>query len=137
VFYVVLVVHMVLCVAIIGLVLIQQGKGASVGVSFGGGSNTIFGAAGAGNVLTRMTTTFAVLFMVTSLVLIKMYAGAGTERGASSVDPLKGSVMERSASESAASSSEQAAPPQAPVQAPAASAPASAQSGAAEGTDKK
>jgi len=95
---------MVLCVIVIGLVLLQQGKGASVGVSFGGGSNTVFGAAGAGNVLTKATTIVAVLLMLTSLVLIKMYAGSGTEGGGAPVDPLKGSVMERSVAPEAVSS---------------------------------
>lgn len=138
-FYLVLVIHMVLCVAIIGLVLIQQGKGASVGVSFGGGSNTIFGASGAGNVLTRMTTTFAVLFMITSLVLIKMYAGAGSQNGAAAVDPLKGSVMERSAEAPAkAAASEAAAPAKAPAaEAPAAQAPAPQVPGQAGAAEKK
>ncbi len=103
-FYLVLVAHMVLCVIVIGLVLLQQGKGASVGVSFGGGSNTVFGAAGAGNVLTKATTIVAVLLMLTSLVLIKLYAGSGTERSGAPVDPLKGSVMERSVSSEAVSS---------------------------------
>lgn len=96
-FYLVLVAHMALCVIVIGLVLLQQGKGASVGVSFGGGSNTLFGASGAGSVLTRATTTVAVLLMLTSLVLIKMYAGAGSARSGAPADPLQGSVMETSA----------------------------------------
>lgn len=105
-FTLVLTIHILLCLAIVGLVLLQQGKGASVGVSFGGGSNTLFGAAGAGNVLTKATTACAVLFMISSLVLIKMYAGAGAERSAPP-DPLKGSVMERSTTESTQSESTQ------------------------------
>lgn len=113
-FTLVLTIHIVLCLAIIGLVLLQQGKGASVGVSFGGGSNTLFGASGAGNVLTKATTTCAVLFMITSLALIKMHAGAGAERSAPS-DPLKGSVMERSVTESAQPSSASEAENSAPV----------------------
>lgn len=66
----VVVVHVVVAVAIIGLVLIQQGKGADMGASFGSGaSQTIFGSAGSGNALTRSTTWLALVFFVTSLSL--------------------------------------------------------------------
>ncbi|MFM1847566.1 MAG: hypothetical protein RL417_1040 [Pseudomonadota bacterium] len=128
----VLIVHGLLCVAIIGLVLVQQGKGASVGVSFGGGSNTLFGAAGAGNVLTKMTTTLAVLFMITSLVLIKMYAGMGAERGGAPADPLKGSVMERSAVETTGEQQPSEPANAAPAEAAQAPAPAAPPSGSTE-----
>jgi preprotein translocase subunit SecG len=125
VFTFVLILHGLLCVAIIGLVLLQQGKGASVGVSFGGGSNTLFGASGAGNVLTKATTTAAVLLMITSLVLIKMYAGGGSARTGAPIDPLKGSVMERSAGEAGAATQSSEPKPVEPVPAaPVESAPA-------------
>jgi len=66
----IVVIHIVSAVAIIGLVLIQQGKGADMGASFGSGaSQTIFGSAGTGNVLTKSTTWLAALFFVTSLTL--------------------------------------------------------------------
>jgi len=55
-------------------VLLQQGKGASMGAVFGGSSSTIFGSSGAGNFLTRLTTAAAVIFMLTSLTLT--YASA-------------------------------------------------------------
>ncbi|MDW6003067.1 preprotein translocase subunit SecG [Vibrio mangrovi] len=65
-----LVIYLLAAVAIIGLVLIQQGKGADMGASFGAGaSNTVFGASGSGNFLTRMTAIFATVFLVISLVL--------------------------------------------------------------------
>lgn len=66
----VLVIHVVAALAVIGLVLIQQGKGADMGSGFGGGaSNTVFGSAGAGNFLTRLTTWIAIAFFVTSFGL--------------------------------------------------------------------
>ena len=69
-FTVLLVLYLLAAVAIIGLVLIQQGKGADMGASFGAGaSNTVFGAGGSGNFLTRMTAIFATVFLVISLVL--------------------------------------------------------------------
>ncbi|GDY28329.1 MULTISPECIES: preprotein translocase subunit SecG [unclassified Agarivorans] len=65
-----LVVYLVVALTLIGLVLIQQGKGADMGASFGSGaSNTVFGSSGSGNFLTRATAIFATLFIVISLVL--------------------------------------------------------------------
>ena len=55
---------------LIGMVLIQQGKGADMGASFGGGgSNTVFGSTGSGNFMTRTTAILATLFFVISLIL--------------------------------------------------------------------
>jgi preprotein translocase subunit SecG len=65
-----LVVHILLAFGVIGLVMIQQGKGADAGASFGGGaSQTVFGGQGSGNFLSRMTAIGATLFFITSLVL--------------------------------------------------------------------
>lgn len=65
-----LVVYLLVALALIGLVLIQQGKGASAGASFGAGASaTVFGSAGSGNFLTRTTAILAILFFAISLVL--------------------------------------------------------------------
>ena len=65
-----LVVYLVVAIILIGFVLIQQGKGAGMGASFGSGaSNTVFGASGAGNFMTRTTAALAIAFFVLSLVL--------------------------------------------------------------------
>ena len=65
-----LVVYLLVAMAIIGLVLVQQGKGASMGASFGAGaSNTVFGSSGSGNFMTRATAILATIFFVVSLVL--------------------------------------------------------------------
>lgn len=66
---VITVLHVVACFVLIVVVLLQTGKGADIGAVFGGSSQTIFGSSGAGNLLTRLTTWTAVVFMVTSLVL--------------------------------------------------------------------
>jgi len=64
------VLHVMVCLVLIVVVLLQHGKGADIGAVFGGGaSNTVFGSRGAGNFLTRLTTGAALLFMVTSLTL--------------------------------------------------------------------
>lgn len=63
------VLHIVFAVLLIIIVLLQQGKGADVGATFGGGGNTLFGASGADTFLTRITTFLALSFMVTSIYL--------------------------------------------------------------------
>ena len=70
-FYEILVfVYVIVAIMLIGFVLIQQGKGADMGASFGsGGSNTVFGSTGSGNFLTRTTAILATLFFVISLIL--------------------------------------------------------------------
>ena len=66
----VLVGHVFAAIAVIGLVLIQHGKGADAGAGFGGGaSSTVFGSGGAGNFLQRVTTGIAITFFVTSFGL--------------------------------------------------------------------
>jgi preprotein translocase subunit SecG len=67
---IVLIVHLLLALAIIGLILLQQGKGADMGASFGAGaSQTLFGSDGSGNVLTRATAWLSALFFATSFGL--------------------------------------------------------------------
>lgn len=62
--------HLLTAFAIIGLILLQQGKGAEMGASFGGGaSQTLFGASGSGNFFSKLTAVFAFVFFVTSFSL--------------------------------------------------------------------
>ncbi len=61
--------HVVVCLLLILIVLLQRGKGADMGAAFGGSSQTVFGSGGAIGFLGKMTTVIAVLFMVTSLAL--------------------------------------------------------------------
>lgn len=62
--------HLLIALAIIGLIMLQQGKGADIGASFGGGgSQTLFGSEGSGSVLTKATAWLAVLFFATSFGL--------------------------------------------------------------------
>lgn len=66
----VLVVHILLAILMIVLILVQHGKGADAGASFGGGgAATVFGASGSGNFLTRLTGILTALFFITSLTL--------------------------------------------------------------------
>jgi preprotein translocase subunit SecG len=87
-FYFVIVVHVIVSLFLIGVILVQQGRSADLAGAFGGqGSQTAFGPRAAANVLTRLTTWCAVIFMVTSLSLTIMY-----ERGNHSHSVLSGSA---------------------------------------------
>jgi preprotein translocase subunit SecG len=61
--------HVVACIVLILVVLLQAGKGANMGAAFGGSSQTVFGSTGAGTFLGKMTTAVAVMFMFTSFFL--------------------------------------------------------------------
>ena len=108
----ILIVHCLLALMIIGLVLLQRGKGAEAGAGFGSGaSGTVFGARGTSTLFSRLTAVFAALFFATSLTLA--YLGARP-----SSEPT--STLEQRAAQQAAQ--KQPAIPAAPV--PVAPAPA-------------
>ena len=74
--------HVIACFAIIGIVLLQAGKGADIGSAFGGaGSQAVFGSMGTPTVLGKITTAVAILFTITSFSLALL----GGERGSSVV----------------------------------------------------
>jgi preprotein translocase subunit SecG len=112
---IVLSVHVLLALMIIGLVLLQRGKGAEAGAGFGSGaSGTVFGARGTSTLFSKLTAVFAALFFVTSLTLA--YIGARP-----TAEPA--SVLERAAQ---AATATQPAAPVTPPAAPAPTAPAPA-----------
>jgi preprotein translocase subunit SecG len=81
-YQVLIIIYLIVALCLIGLVLIQHGKGADMGASFGAGSSaTIFGSSGSGNFLTKATTWLAIAFFAISLVL-----GNLTANNVSSVD---------------------------------------------------
>ncbi|MGA2168862.1 MAG: preprotein translocase subunit SecG [Terracidiphilus sp.] len=72
--YFVVVLHILVCFFLIGVVLLQQGRSADLAGAFGGqGSQTAFGPRAAANVLTRLTTWSAIIFMLTSIGLTVLY----------------------------------------------------------------
>ncbi|HEY3658886.1 MAG TPA: preprotein translocase subunit SecG [Steroidobacteraceae bacterium] len=112
----ILAVHVLLALMIIGLVLLQRGKGAEAGAGFGSGaSGTVFGARGTSTLFSKLTAVFAALFFVTSLSL----AYLGTR---SSGEPT--SVLERSVLAAPAKTPATPAPAAAPTPAPETPAPA-------------
>ena len=67
---IILIIHFIIAILIIGFVLIQQGKGAEAGASFGAGaSQTVFGSSGSWNFFSKITAVLATLFFVTSVTL--------------------------------------------------------------------
>jgi preprotein translocase subunit SecG len=64
-----IILHVVVCLFLIGIVLLQQGKGADIGATFGGSSQSLFGTEGPLPLLNKITTLSAVIFMVTSVAL--------------------------------------------------------------------
>jgi len=111
-------VHVLLALMIIGLVLLQRGKGAEAGAGFGSGaSGTVFGARGTSTLFSKLTAVFAAMFFATSLTLA--YLGARP-----TAEPT--SVLERAAQAAATQQAAPATPPAAPAPAapPAAPAPA-------------
>tara|TARA_R110001606_G_scaffold89109_1_gene200441 strand:- start:93 stop:494 length:402 start_codon:yes stop_codon:yes gene_type:complete len=88
---IIVIVHVIVAIAIVGLVLLQQGKGADAGAAFGSGSsNTVFGSAGSGNFLTRSTSIAATIFFITSLslaIFARQNTGVGAVDGMPIVNP--------------------------------------------------
>lgn len=95
---IIVVVHIVLSIAIIGLILIQQGKGADAGASFGGGaSQTVFGSKGSGSFLTRSTAILVTAFFISSLALAmfaRQQADGLSDRGIPSLEVIEQSALD-------------------------------------------
>ena len=91
----IIIIHVLVCVALILIVLLQTGKGSDMGAAFGGGSSqTLFGSTGASTFLSKLTTAAAIVFMLTSLGL----AYLSTHRTTGSVVDETKAVVEESAS---------------------------------------
>jgi preprotein translocase subunit SecG len=122
---VVIALHVLIALGIIGLVLLQHGKGADMGSGFGGGaSSSLFGATGSANFLSRATAVLATLFFITSLGLA--YLATNKPRsGGGVLDAVKTEAPAPAKPESEKPAAGTTAPASAPAQAPApAAAPA-------------
>ena len=100
---VILVFHVIVALAVIGLVLLQHGKGADMGSGFGGGSSgSLFGASGSANFLSRATAVLATLFFLTSLALAylathKPRIGSGVMDAVKTEQPAPGAAKKAEA----------------------------------------
>ncbi|MFT5574907.1 MAG: preprotein translocase subunit SecG [Bermanella sp.] len=92
----VLIFHVLAALSIVGLILLQQGKGADMGASFGSGaSQTLFGSSGSGNALTRATAILATLFFCTSLGLAYVAKHKAGSEGLEFDDQIPSAVESR------------------------------------------
>jgi len=88
--YFLVVIHVIVCLFLIGVVLLQQGKSADLAGAFGGqGSQTAFGPRGAANLLTKLTTWSAILFMVVSISLTVLLARSSGDHSVLSGTPTQ------------------------------------------------
>jgi preprotein translocase subunit SecG len=124
---IVTVLHVIACIFLIAVVLLQRGKGAQIGAVFGGGAGaTLFGSRGAGNFLTKLTAIAAFIFMATSLGLSYFGLSGGSDRlfqdgAATEKKAAEGSLFEEVGEAPAqAPAAEGAAPEQTPPAAEAA-----------------
>lgn len=130
-----IILHIVVSIALIAIVLLQSGKGAEMGASFGAsGSQSVFGAGGGNTFMSKLTTGAAIIFMLTSLTLAYLSGQSGSSsimssRGAKSAPQKPAAPVQQQAPAAGqpvpAPNAQQAAPPQpAPQQTPAPQAPA-------------
>ncbi len=121
--------HIIVCFALIVVVLLQSGKGAEMGASFGAsGSQSVFGAGGGNTFMSKLTTSAAVIFMLTSLSLAFISGKGGSSSIMSSKAakakpaPMGGMPLQKPAP-TAPAQQQQAAPAPAPAAAPVQQAP--------------
>lgn len=85
-----LTIHILVGLAVIGLVLVQHGKGADMGAAFGSGSSgSLFGATGSANFLSRTTAVLATVFFITSLTLAYLASNRPAATGSSVIDAVR------------------------------------------------
>ena len=83
---VVLVIHLIVCLFLIFIILVQSSKGAEMGAAFGGSSQTLFGSRGAATFLNKLTTSIAITFMISSLLLAVLSVRRGSVMSSVIVD---------------------------------------------------
>jgi len=89
------VVHVAICLFLITIILLQHGKGADVGATFGGSGQSLFGSEGPLPLMNKITTTVAVLFMLTSVTLAYFSSSKSTESVMSELVTPKATVVEK------------------------------------------
>ncbi len=96
--------HVLVCIALILIVLLQKGKGSSMGAAFGGSSQTVFGSTGATSFLHKITVAAAVIFMLTSLFLAFLFGKGKTSSIMEGVSKTKVPATQQSQSPAPADS---------------------------------
>lgn len=107
-----LVIHLLVCFALVGLVLVQQGKGSDVGAAMGAGaSNTMFGSQGATPFLMKVTYGLATAFFLTSLTLAYFVSHDNAGKGADDFQLSKGALQQTAPTKPVAAPKQQPAAP--------------------------
>ena len=86
------IVHVVVCLFLVGIVLLQHGKGADIGATFGGSSQSLFGTEGPLPLLNKITTAVAIIFMLTSVTLAyisSQTSGTSVMSGVAASEPVQ------------------------------------------------
>ena len=123
--YLLIFLHIFVSIILIAVVLMQSGKGAEMGASFGaGGSTSVFGAGGGNTFMSKLTTGAAIIFMLTSLVLAYQSGKSGSSSIMSSAPKAAPQKPAAPASQPAQTKPAAPAPAGQPLQAPAPAAPA-------------
>ncbi len=122
-YIVVVIFHLLVCFILMGVVLLQAGKGAEMGAAFGGSSQTIFGSRGAAPFLSKLTIGAAMIYMITSLTLSILTRGRSvlpsvTDKRATASKPIPKPMTSTTTPASAATSTGKASPVAAPTPAP-------------------
>ena len=89
-----IIVHVMVCLFLVGIVLLQHGKGADIGASFGGSSQSLFGTEGPLPLLNKITTAAAIIFMLTSVTLAYVSSQSGKSSVMSSVTAAQPAKVE-------------------------------------------
>jgi preprotein translocase subunit SecG len=111
----IVVIHLIACLALIAIVLLQTGKGAEMGAAFGGASQTLFGGSGGSSFMSKLTTGAAIVFMITCLLLSFMHR-TGFQGGRSVMTEVP--PVEQPQAPPLTEPQQQAAPEALPVQPP-------------------
>jgi preprotein translocase subunit SecG len=124
-FFAVLMIHLLICLGLVGVILIQSGKGGGLsGGAFGGATQTVFGGRGAIDFITRATIGLGVAFFVTSMTLALMTASGGAHKGRSLMQGEARRMAQEAQKAQGARSSQAPQGAPAPTSAPSAPAPA-------------
>src|ERR1043165_7918643 len=115
------IIHVFVCIVLMLVVLLQQGKGGGMGAAFGGGTAQVFGGRGAGNILTRATAICAAIFMLTSVSLAYLSSSGDRALRAKVAEEesrrkVKGQKRDKEKPAESAAPAPSAAPPPAPTE---------------------
>lgn len=112
IYTILVVVQVVVAISLVGLILIQHGKGADAGAAFGSGaSGTVFGSQGAANFLSRSTAALATVFFAVSLSLAYLVSGVGTQAPGSVTEQLQAPGAELLEEQAPPAAASEPAPP--------------------------